>query len=111
MKTKNQLAMAIMVTGLLVSGIVYGDDPVKGRGTDSTATASGTGMGWQEQTKRTQTLINDGIRISTGPSVGTSGAGWSINISSNYTVIECCKPTTLKQSWCDFNADDARCPN
>ncbi|MFA6482876.1 MAG: hypothetical protein WCW62_09880, partial [Bacteroidales bacterium] len=104
---KKQLSMIILVTGLMVSGIVYGDDPVNGSGTDSGG--SDSGMGWQEQTRRTSMLWTDGMRISTGPSVGTSGLGWSLNISANYCFIDCCQPTTSKQSWCNYSADDARC--
>jgi len=110
MKTKKQLTIIILITGLLVSGIVYGDDPVRGGGSDPTA-GFGSGMGWQEKTQRTPMLVNDGIRISTGPSVGTSGFGWTLSFSSNFITIECCQPATLQQSWCNFNADDERCKN
>jgi hypothetical protein len=111
MKTNKQLTIIILITGLLVTGIVYGDDPLKGNGSGTTNESTGIGLGWQEQTKRTSVLITDGLRITTGPSVGTSGLGWSIGISSNFNIIECCKPTTLRQSWCNFNADDPRCPD
>lgn len=110
MKTKKQLSIVILVTGLLVTGIVYGEDPVKGSGTPSTSGTS-QGLGWQEQTRRVTVLYNDGIRINTGPSVGTSGLGWTLSFSSNFTQIECCQRATLKQSWCNFDADDERCPN
>jgi hypothetical protein len=107
MKTKKQMTIIVLLTGLLAAGIVYADDPVKGKGNDSTT--SGNGMGWQEQTQRTSMMINDGIRISAGPTVGTSGFGLSLSFSSNFSVIECCQPATLKQSWCNYNADDPRC--
>ena len=110
MKTKSQLTIFILITGLLVSGIVYGDDPVKGSGNGITTT-TGSGMGWQEQTQRTNTLVYDGVRITTGPSIGTTGLTWNLSFSTNLVIVECCKPATLKQSWCDYNADDARCPD
>lgn len=110
MKTKNQLTIIILITGLLVSGIVYGDDPMRGGASNPTC-GPGVGLGWQEKTQRTSMLVSDGIRVSTGPSVGTSGFGWTFSFSSNFTTIECCQPTNLIQSWCNFNADDPRCRN
>jgi hypothetical protein len=109
MTTKKQLAIIILITGLLVTGIVFGKNPVNGSGTDSTTTVAFAGMGWQEQTKRVTVFISDGLRVNTGPSLNTNGFGWSIGISSNFSLIECCRMTTLKQSWCNFNADDPRC--
>ncbi|MFA5814325.1 MAG: hypothetical protein WC865_01715 [Bacteroidales bacterium] len=105
MKTKKQLTIIILITCLLVTGIVYGEDPVNGAGSNATA----SGMGWQEQTKRTYVFISDGLRLNTGPSVNTNGFSWVIGISSNFSLIECCRMTTLRQSWCNFNADDPRC--
>lgn len=110
MKTGNQLSIIILVAGLLVSGIVYGDDPVKGSGTDST-TGSGTGMGWQEQTRRTSVFYSDGLNLSTGVGINVTGLNWTFGVSSSFSNIECCQPTTMKQSWCNFNADDPRCPD
>ena len=109
MKIKKQITLVILMTGLLVTGIVYADDPLKTSGGDSTG--SGTGMGWQEQTQRTTIFISDGLRITTGPGIGTAGLTWSIGVSSNFNFIECCRPATLKQSWCNYNADDERCRN
>jgi hypothetical protein len=107
MKTKKLVASMLLITCLLITGIVYGEDPVKGAGNDSTT--SGTGMGWQEHTGRQWVIINDGLRFSTGVGVGMTGVNWSVNISSNVNTIECCQWTTLKQSWCNYNADDPRC--
>jgi len=109
MKTKKQLTIIILITSLLVTGIVYGEDPVQGAGTDTNSTGTVGGLGWQEQTKRTTVFFSDGLRLNTGPSVTTNGFSWIIGISSNFTLIECCQATTLKQSWCNFNADDPRC--
>ncbi len=110
MKTKKQLTVIILVTCLLVTGIVYGKDPLTGAGKDTASVRYAEGMGWQEQTKRTWVVITDGVRISTGPSACSSGLGWSIRISSNISWIECCHSTTQKESWCNFNADDPKCP-
>ncbi|TSA38889.1 MAG: hypothetical protein D4R64_01170 [Porphyromonadaceae bacterium] len=109
MKTKKQLTIIILITCLLVTGIVYGEDPVNGAGMDTTFIGYGEGLGWQEQTKRTYVFISDGLRLNTGPSVNTNGFSWVIGISSNFSLIECCRMTTLKQSWCNFNEDDPRC--
>ena len=99
----------LLATGLVASGIVYGEDPLKT--SSGTSTTSTGGMGWQEKTQRTPVMVTDGIRISTGPTMGPSGMGWSISFSTTVTVIECCKPTTLVQSWCNYSADDERCPD
>lgn len=111
MKAKNQLTIMILVAGLLVTGIVYGDDPVKGAGSDATTTGSGTNLGWQEKTARTPTLVTDGLKITSGPTVGTNGVSWSIILCTTLTVVDCCKPVSSKESWCNFNADDQRCPD
>lgn len=109
MKTTKQLTIIILITSLLVTGIVYGENPVQGSGTDTNPAGMVGGLGWQEQTKRTLVFISDGLRLNSGPSLNTTGFSWMIGISSNFTIIECCKWTTLKQSWCNFNADDPRC--
>ena len=109
MKTKKQLTIIILITGLCVTGIVYGDDPVKGAPKDAATSTSGTGLGWQEQTKRTNVLVSNGLNLSTGISVNMTGLNWNIGVSSNLTIIECCQATTIKESWCNFNADDERC--
>jgi hypothetical protein len=98
-----------LITCTLVTGIVYGDDPIKGSGTDSVSSGSGTNMGWQEYAGRQYVLYNDGLRLSTGVSASMTGVSWNINISSNFDRMECCQPISLKQSWCNFNADDPRC--
>jgi hypothetical protein len=105
MKTKKQLSLIILITCLMITGIVYGEDPL----TETKIRPVSYGLGWQEQTRRVTVFITDGLRITTGPSANTSGIGWSIGISSNFTFIECCRVTTLKQSWCNYNADDSRC--
>jgi hypothetical protein len=105
MKTKKQLSLIVLVTCLLVTGIVYGEDPLA----ETKIKAVGNGLGWQEQTRRVTVFITDGLRITTGPNATTGGFGWSIGISSNFSFIECCRWTTLKQSWCNLNADDSRC--
>jgi hypothetical protein len=110
MNLKKQFSVIIMVTGLLVTGIVYGDDPVKGANTNSSS-GSGSGLGWVEKAMRWPTFISDGIRVSIGPSVGTSGLGFSLSFSSNFNWVDCCKISTNIASWCNFNADDARCPD
>jgi hypothetical protein len=92
MKIKSIIKIFAMINGLLIGGMVYGDDPMKSPATTSTSAVSSEGMGWQEQTQRTATLISDGIRITTGPAVGTNGLSWSIGLSSNYNIIDCCKP-------------------
>lgn len=99
----------ILISCFLVSGIVYGDDPVKGPGVDETTSGSTGSLNWQEMTMRTNVLVSNGLNVSTGISVNTTGLNWNFNVSSNFTVIECCKPTTIKASWCNFNADDERC--
>ena len=109
MKAKKQLTIIILITSLLVTGIVYGEDPVSGAGMDTTFIGYGEGMGWQEQTKRVAVVYSDGLRVSTGVNATMNGLSWSFNVSSNFTMIECCQPTTLKQSWCNYNADDERC--
>jgi len=109
MKKSKHLAMIILVTALMVTGIVYGEDPVKGAGSDTTT--SGSGMGWQQQTKRVLVIISNGLNISTGLNANTSGFGWTVSASSCFNLIECCKMTTLKQSWCNYSADDERCPD
>jgi len=109
MKTKKQLSIIILITCLMVTGIVYGEDPVKGATADATTSVSGKGLGWQEMAIRTPTLVSDGIKISAGPSVGTSGLGFSLSFSSNFNIVDCCKPCGKKESWCNFNADDERC--
>lgn len=111
MNTKKQLTSIILITCLLVSGIVYADETVKSGTASNTTSGNHDGMNWQEQTMRTSVLITDGVRITTGPSIGTTGLLWSIGFSSNITVIECCRPCSIKQSWCNFNADDERCRN
>lgn len=107
MKTNKQLTIIILITGLLVTGIVYGEDPVKGSVSDTTT--SGNTMGWQEQTKRVTVFTTDGLKLSTGLSANTSGVGFTFGVSSSFTLIECCRMTTLKQSWCNYSADDERC--
>jgi hypothetical protein len=111
MNTKKQVSILILITGLMVSGIVYGDDPVKDKGTGTNSTNSGSNLGWQEKAQRGPKLVCDGIRITAGPGVGTSGITFSIGFSSNFTIVECCQPATLVQSWCNYGADDARCPD
>jgi len=108
MKTNNQLAIITLITCLLVTGIVYADDPTKGEGTDSTV---GTGMGWQEKTERTKTLVTSGLDVNTGIEVDGMGVHWTFNIGSTFEFVDCCKPSRLKQSWCNYNADDPRCPD
>jgi len=110
MKTKNQLVLGLLVTGLLVTGIVYGDDPVKGTKTDADTTAK-TGLGWQEKTKSTPTLVCNGLNLSTGVSVNQNGINWTVGVNSTFEWVDCCKPATLIQSWCNFNADDPKCPD
>ena len=105
MNTKKQLTMIILITGMMVTGIVYGEDPVKGSDTTT------TGMGWQESTKRTLSLMTDGLKISAGIGINPTGPTLNVGISSNVTLVECCKATTIKESWCNYNADDERCPD
>lgn len=109
MKTTKQLTIIILITGLLVTGIVYGEDPIQGAGTDTNSAGMVGGLGWQEQTKRTYVFISDGLKLSTGLGANTTGFSWTIGITSNFAIIECCRSTTLRQSWCNFNADDPRC--
>lgn len=104
MQTKKQLTIIMLITCLMVTSILYGEIRVSGSGADAQA-----GLGWQEQTRRVSVFITDGLKITTGPSLNTTGFGWSVGISSNVMVIECCRWTTLKQSWCNYNADNERC--
>lgn len=108
MKTRIQVTIFALISAMMVTGIVYGYDPLTGPGAGST---EGTGLGWQEQTSRQPVYITDGFRLNTGVGVGLTGPNVNISISSTITRIECCMPTTLKQSWCNFNADDERCNN
>jgi len=110
MNINKQVFWVILATGLMVTGIVYADDPLK---TQSSVTTSGssTGLGWQEGAMRRQVLVSDGLRISAGPGFSTSGFTVSLSFSSNYDIVDCCKPATVKESWCNFNADDERCDN
>ncbi len=108
MKTKWKLTFAILLTGLMVTGIVYGDDPYCGFGSDSFTTGSG-GFGWKEQTIRTKVFVSDGLNLSTGVSANQTGFNWNINVSSHFDIIECCRAARLKQSWCNYNADDPGC--
>ena len=109
MNSNKQLTIILLINCLLVTGIVHGEDPVKSSATETTTSSNPTGLGWQEMTIRTPVLVSDGIRISTGPSIGTSGLGFSLNFSSNFNIVECCQATDIKASWCNFNADDERC--
>jgi hypothetical protein len=111
MKAKNQLTMLILVACLMVTGIVYGDNPLLGTSAASISSGSGTNMGWQEHTSRQTLFYSDGLNVSTGGGVDASGFSWNINFSTNITRIECCQPATLIQSWCNYNADDPGCPN
>ncbi len=111
MKIKTLIQLFVFINGLLISALVYGDDPVKTGVNDSTASGSGESLGWQEQTRRTQVLVTDGIRITAGPSVGSNGLVWSIGFSSNFSIIDCCRPCADRHSWCNFNADEERCDN
>ncbi len=108
MKAKHHLTILIMMGGIMVTGIVYGDDPIKGAGTDTT---TGKNMGWQEKTCRQTVYISDGMRLGAGVGVGLTGPNLNINISSNISKIECCMPATMPQFWCNYNADDERCAN
>ncbi|MCX6226880.1 MAG: hypothetical protein NTV01_19385 [Bacteroidia bacterium] len=110
MKTKNQITIIILITGLLVTGIVYGDDPVKDGAKDTTSSTSGTGLGWQELAIRTHVLVSTGLNLSTDLGVSTkNGFIWNLGFSTNLSIIDCCKPTTIKAAWCNFDADDVRC--
>jgi hypothetical protein len=111
MKIKSLISLFVLVNGMLIGTMVYGDDPLKTTGTDAVGSGPSDGMGWQEQTRRTPVLVSDGIRITTGPAVGTSGFSWSVGFSSNFNIVDCCKPCSDKHSWCNFNADDPRCDN
>ena len=96
--------MIILITLLMVTGIVYGGGP-----SDIQGVAAPAGLGWQEQTRRVSVFVCDGLRLTTGPVLNTTGFTLTFGISSNFSVIECCRLTTLRQSWCNFNADDPRC--
>jgi hypothetical protein len=108
MKTKKQLTIIILITCLLVSGIVYGEAPVKGSGNEA-YTGSVGGLGWQERTIRTSVFVSDGVKVTVGFTITITGPGLTINLGSNFDIIECCKATSVKESWCNFNADDTRC--
>lgn len=96
--------MIILITTFMVTGILYGN-----AGTSDTGPDIPAGLGWQEQTRRVTVFVTDGLKLTAGPSLNTSGLSWSFGISSNFSVIECCRLTTLKQSWCNYNSDDERC--
>ncbi len=108
MKTKNQFSIIIVITCLLTTGIVCGEDPVRGSGTDSTTSGSGN-MGWQESCMRTPILNTSGLNLSTGVSANQTGFSWNFSISSNLSMIDCCRMSKIKEAWCDYNADDQRC--
>jgi hypothetical protein len=108
MKTKHQLTILVLIGGLMVTSIVYGDDPIKGTANDST---SGKNMGWQEKTSRQTIYISDGLRLGAGVGVGLTGPNLNVNLGTNLFKIECCQPATLPQFWCNYNADDERCAN
>ena len=110
MNINKQVFMVILATGLMVTGIVYADDPLKNQDSVTTSGFS-TGLGWQEGAMRRSVLVSDGFRVSAGPGFSTSGLNVSLSFSSNYDIVDCCKPSTIKESWCNFNADDERCDN
>lgn len=108
MKSRKNVFAGVMAVCLMLTGFVYADDPTNGPGSLAYSSVGG-GLGWQEGTSRQRVFYSDGIRVSTGPTVGITGVTFGFNFSSIFTFIECCRPTTLKQSWCNFNADDPRC--
>ena len=79
MKTKHQLTIMILVGGLMVTGIVYGDDPLKGAANDTT---NGKNMGWQEKTSRQPVYISDGFRLSAGVGFGLTGPNLNVNLGT-----------------------------
>jgi hypothetical protein len=109
MKLRKKIILAITAAGLMTAGIVYGDDPVKGDGSDSTT--GSTGLGWQEGTQRTLTIHTDGLNINSGVSVGKKGFSVDFGLSTNVVRIYCCKAYNDIHSWCNFDADDERCGN
>jgi hypothetical protein len=108
MKRRKNVFASVLALCLMLTGFVYADNPTNEPGALSYSSSVG-GLGWQEGTSRQRVFYSDGIRVTTGPTVGITGISLAFNFSSVFTFIECCRPTTLKQSWCNFSADDPRC--
>ena len=111
MKISRKISVAGMSILFVLTGLICVERLVGGGLSDLNGNYWGDGMGWQPQTSRQPVYISDGLKLSTGVSAGLTGVNWSININSTITQIECCRPTTLKQSWCNYNADDELCDN
>jgi len=105
MKTNYHIVLVLFATLLMVTGIVLADDPIKGT-TDTTMLAN---LGWQEHTKRTQTLYSSLLKLSTGVNVGLQGPTLGVNVGADVGFIECCKYYPQEHYWCNFNADDPLC--
>jgi hypothetical protein len=109
MKTIGTLSVLILLTSLVFTGMAFAEDPVK-TGNGSTG-KTGSGMGWQQGAIRTASFYCGPFRFSVGANAGLQGPFIGVSLGCDFGTIECCKPYPLKESWCNYDADDERCPN
>ena len=110
MKTILITIVLAMMASFSLPRFVLADDPVKGS-TGEVTSSGNTGMGWQQNAIRSERLWTSPVKLSTGLNIGVQGPTLGLNRGLDASWIECCTICPYKESWCNYNADDPRCPD
>jgi len=108
MKTTNKRFIYLIFCTLIILGILIAN------GTGSIVRADeGAGLGWRQFAGRQPDPYFSPLagELSVGFIPGTDVPLIGLKLDISFEIIECCRPILDEHSWCNYNADEPRCPD